>query len=137
MGGFVSRLDSKHGSVAIYAMFRKFVAALDKGQSPFVHEVFDAVQTELHEAGKQMPECTWNDDTRYMVFKKNVNSFRIENLYEKKENKKNGDEAIAADLVETNDVAPEAVDVSEEPVLPQEEPEIIYSPQSIEMTSHQ
>jgi len=52
-------------------MYEKYMEALDKNQAPFIHEIFDSIQTELQKAGKQMPECVWNDDTRYLVFKKN------------------------------------------------------------------
>merc|ERR1712150_103814 len=129
--GFVSRLDSRYGSMAIHAMFQKYMDALDNGQSPFVHEVFDEVQTELHEAGKQMPECTWNDDTRYLVFKKNKGLLhRVEAIYAKKKR----DEAIAAKFVEAN----KTTTVTEEPASsPRSDIDIVYSPQSIEMTSHQ
>jgi len=69
--GFVSRLDTRFGSFVIHSMYEKYVAALNKKESPFIHEIFDAIQRELQAAGKQMPECVWNDDTRYIVFKKN------------------------------------------------------------------
>merc|ERR1711920_1112598 len=65
--GFVSGLNSRFGSFLIYSLFEKYNEALDKGQSPFIHEVFDAIQTELQKKGKQMPESVWNDGTRYMT----------------------------------------------------------------------
>jgi len=119
--------------MAIHAMFVKYTEALDNGQSPFVHEVFDAVQTELHEAGKQMPECVWNDDTRYIVFKKNKGvSHQMHRIHSRKK-----DEVIAANVIASNTSTKTATITEEQPASPQSEVDIIYSPQSIEMTSHQ
>merc|ERR1712232_623314 len=70
--GFTSNLNKKTGSLLIYKMFNKYVDALDGRRSPFpyIHEVFDEIQTELQKEGRQLPESTWNDNTRYLVFKK-------------------------------------------------------------------
>merc|ERR1712176_868212 len=34
----------------------------------------DDIQQQMQEDGKQMPECTWNDGVRYLVFKENTKS---------------------------------------------------------------
>merc|ERR1712176_783454 len=61
-----------NGSFLIFKMFKKYIAALDGKRTPFpfIHEVFDEIQTELQQEGKQLPESVWNDGTRYLVFKK-------------------------------------------------------------------
>ncbi len=37
----------------------------------FTHEIFAEIQRELHEEGKQYPECIWNDKTGFIKFRKN------------------------------------------------------------------
>ena len=67
--GFVSKLNQEFGSFVIHSLYEKYIAALDKKESPFIHEVMDEIQTELQEKGKQLPECVWNSGIRYFVFK--------------------------------------------------------------------
>merc|ERR1712130_970474 len=69
--GFTSSLNSLTGSHLIYKMYKKYIAALDDSSKPmpFIHEIFDEIQTELQQEGKQLPECVWNDNTRYLTFK--------------------------------------------------------------------
>merc|ERR1712228_1082655 len=67
--GFVSNLNSRKGSWVIYKMYSKYMDALKLGgRTPYIHTVFDAIQTELQLDGKQLPECTWNDGIRYLTF---------------------------------------------------------------------
>merc|ERR1711997_583571 len=52
-------------------MYTKYVEALESRKStPFIHEIFDEIQKELQAEKCQLPECIWNDNTRYLVFKK-------------------------------------------------------------------
>ena len=69
--GFTSRLDSKRGSFVIREFYEKYKAMLNGIETRYLFEIFDEIQTELQEQGKQLPECVWNDGTRYIVFKKN------------------------------------------------------------------
>merc|ERR1712048_1443773 len=72
--GFTSRLNSAIGSYLIYEVYRKYRQALryrsgrDAWPMPFLHEVMDEIQTELQEAGKQLPTAMYNDGTRYLTF---------------------------------------------------------------------
>merc|ERR1712232_370523 len=72
--GFTSKLNRQIGSYLIYNMFCKYRQALqyrsrrDAWPMPFLHEVMDEIQTELQEAGKQLPTAMYNDDTRYLTF---------------------------------------------------------------------
>merc|ERR1712228_203332 len=78
--GFVSTMNSTTGSHVIYKMYSKYMDALDGKRTPFpfIHEVFDEIQAELHNDGKQLPESTWNDNTRNIIFKKrNINTKQI------------------------------------------------------------
>merc|ERR1712228_930852 len=70
--GFTSQLNPTNGSLVIYKMYSKYVDAIDGKRKPFpfVHEVFDEIQTELQAEGKQLPESVWNDNTRNIIFKK-------------------------------------------------------------------
>merc|ERR1712228_213885 len=53
----------------IYKMYSKYMDALkSRGRVPYIHAVFDAIQRELQLEGKQLPECVWNDDIRYLTF---------------------------------------------------------------------
>merc|ERR1712228_807931 len=71
--GFVNRLDRRFGSLCIHRFYQKYCSILDakKREIPFLFEVFDDIQEELQLERKQPPESKWNDDTQYIVFKKN------------------------------------------------------------------
>merc|ERR1712228_35166 len=70
--GFTSQLNPTNGSLVIYKMYNKYIDAIDGKRKPFpfIHEVFDEIQTELQAEGKQLPESVWNDNTRNIIFKK-------------------------------------------------------------------
>merc|ERR1712228_133913 len=73
--GFVSRLDRRFGSLCIHRFYQKYCSILNakKREIPFIHEIFEEIQSELQFEGKQLPEAKWNDATQYIVFKKNKN----------------------------------------------------------------
>ena len=67
-----TNLNHASGSSLIFKMYTKCMRALDIGQKrPFIHEIFDEVETELQNEGLQAPECIWNDGTRHLVLMKN------------------------------------------------------------------
>eukprot|EP01084_Bolivina_argentea_P256425 431729_1 len=66
--GFMSKIDKIVGSYLIYGFYQKYTANLDDNQGLFIHEIFDQIQEELHHDGKQLMECVWNNDTRYIKF---------------------------------------------------------------------
>merc|ERR1712228_218663 len=70
--GFTSSMNYTTGSHVIYKMYSKYIDAIDGKRKPFpfIHEVFDEIQTELQAEGKQLPESVWNDNTRNIIFKK-------------------------------------------------------------------
>ncbi len=43
---------------------------LRKTKRNFIYEIFDDIQQELHKKGKQHPTYIWNDQTRYIRFKR-------------------------------------------------------------------
>merc|ERR1712190_591971 len=71
--GFVSVLNKANGSYVVYKFYQKYCDALDNKKSgkamPFLYEIFDEIQQELQEAGKQLPEALYNADTKYLIFK--------------------------------------------------------------------
>merc|ERR1712228_1072287 len=73
--GFTSSMNHSTGSHVIYKMYTKYIDAIDGKRKPFpfIHEVFDEIQTELQAEGKQLPESVWNDNTRNIIFKKRSN----------------------------------------------------------------
>eukprot|EP01084_Bolivina_argentea_P319784 554690_1 len=78
--GFVSKLDSRTGSYLIHQFYKKYTENLDNNSVKFIHEIFDEIQAELHLAGKQHPEYTWNSGTRYIKFKPNCHTDLSSNL---------------------------------------------------------
>merc|ERR1712228_159573 len=70
--GFTSSMNYSTGSHVIYKMYNKYIDAIDGNRKPFpfIHEVFDEIQTELQAEGKQLPESVWNDNTRNIILKK-------------------------------------------------------------------
>eukprot|EP01084_Bolivina_argentea_P199140 340821_1 len=80
--GFVAKMDARFGSHVIYQFYKKYMKNLQENKRKFIHEIFDEIQNELHDDGKQLSECTWNNDTRYIVFEK----FDQSNNYEHSEN---------------------------------------------------
>merc|ERR1712129_202777 len=73
--GFVSVLNKANGSYVVYKFYQKYCEALDKKKNgnpmPFLYEIFDEIQQELQDAGKQLPESVWNTDTKYLIFASN------------------------------------------------------------------
>merc|ERR1712129_330821 len=73
--GFISVLNKANGSYVVYKFYQKYCEALDKKKNgnpmPFLYEIFDEIQQELQDAGKQLPESVWNTDTKYLIFASN------------------------------------------------------------------
>eukprot|EP01084_Bolivina_argentea_P116320 206699_1 len=98
--GFQSRLRTDIGSYAIYEFYKKTMQNLMDKERRFIHEIFDDIQTELHNRGKQHPISTWNDNTRYIRFKCNNNKQNINDS-------KNGKVELNNNSVELNTLIPD------------------------------
>jgi len=74
--GFVSKLNLDTGSYVVHQFYEKYCDALANHSkpTPFISEMFTAIQDDLQAAGKQLPEAVWNADTKYLVFGKNKNT---------------------------------------------------------------
>eukprot|EP01084_Bolivina_argentea_P036640 67761_1 len=68
---FQSKLDTTKGSYFIQNFVTIATQSLEKGNDiPFIGDIFDTIQNDLSQY-KQLPEYTWNNDTRSVLFKKN------------------------------------------------------------------
>merc|ERR1712228_582993 len=75
-------------------MYRKYMECLDKKRDLYIHEIFDAMQSEFHVNNSMPPDCMWTHDTRYLLLKKCKNKKRkavemssIDLMIEKEEEK--------------------------------------------------
>eukprot|EP01084_Bolivina_argentea_P261940 442842_1 len=68
--GFQSKLRTDIGSYVVHSFYEKTMEVVTQNKRTFIHKIFDKVQDELHRMGKQHPVCTWNEDTRYIRFKR-------------------------------------------------------------------
>merc|ERR1712228_632162 len=145
--GFTSSMNYTTGSHVIYKMYSKYIDAIDGNRRPFpfIHEVFDEIQTELQAEGKQLPESVWNDNTRNIIFKKRsepkqvVQSDAIENNQQNKPISSSirkmphspmddMNEIQLADIMQkTNDIAPESVEGNANEKTTDNEIDILYS----------
>eukprot|EP01084_Bolivina_argentea_P246495 412518_1 len=69
--GFQSRLNIQVGSYMLYSFMQKQLDNLNKNNEKYIHELFDEIQTELEQDGKQHIVAIYNDHTRYIRLKKN------------------------------------------------------------------
>ena len=70
--GFQSKLDTQRGSYVITEFTEKLRENMnDKNNKRFLFEIFEKIQSDLHDKGKQLPENTFNNGTRYIKFYKN------------------------------------------------------------------
>merc|ERR1712129_121617 len=50
--------------------YTKYCNALDsKERTPYMNRIFGEIQTELQNEGKQLPECVYNDQMEFLIFK--------------------------------------------------------------------
>merc|ERR1712228_961476 len=54
----------------------KYMECLDKKRDLYIHEIFDAMQSEFHVNNSMPPDCMWTHDTRYLLLKKCKNKKR-------------------------------------------------------------
>ena len=72
--GFQAKLDTVSGSYVITEFTQKVRENInDKHNERFLFEIFEEIQSDLHDQGKQLPENTFNNGTRYIKFDKNYN----------------------------------------------------------------
>eukprot|EP01084_Bolivina_argentea_P087850 158628_1 len=76
--GFQSKLRNDIGSYLIYFFYKKMLDILQQNKRKYIYQTFDEIQDHLHKKGKQHPTYIWNDNTRYIRFKKNNNLNRNE-----------------------------------------------------------
>merc|ERR1712228_93521 len=142
--GFTSQLNPTNGSLVIYKMYKKYLDAIDGNRKPFpfIHEVFDEIQTELQAEGKQLPESVWNDNTRNIIFKKRqaakevAKAKPIENeqqsipssIHKMPQTVNDANEIQLADVMKTkHDISPESVEGNADEKMNDNEIDILYS----------
>ncbi len=69
--GFQAKLASDIGSYVIHSFGEKTLENLTENKRKYSHTIFDEIQNELEQKGKQHPTYIWNNSTRYIRFKKN------------------------------------------------------------------
>eukprot|EP01084_Bolivina_argentea_P094423 169750_1 len=69
--GFQSKLNSEQGSYMLYSFVEKTFEDLENNGGKYMYEIFDEIQQELEEKGKQKIITTYNDRTRFIRFKPN------------------------------------------------------------------
>ncbi len=60
---------NSNGSYFITGFCEQSIDNLRSANGKFIHEIFDDIQTSLHERGKSHPKYEWNDQTNYIRFK--------------------------------------------------------------------
>eukprot|EP01084_Bolivina_argentea_P287369 493097_1 len=71
--GFQSKMDTITGSYVITKFTEKMEKNINNNNKKFLFQVFDEIQSELHEQGSQQTVNTFNNNTRYLKFVKNIN----------------------------------------------------------------
>eukprot|EP01084_Bolivina_argentea_P090370 162866_1 len=74
--GFVSKLDSRFGSYMLHGFVNKTLQDLNdekRKNTKYLYEIFDEIQQELANKGKQQIVTTYNDLTRFIKLNKNKN----------------------------------------------------------------
>eukprot|EP01083_Nonionella_stella_P039233 106707_1 len=72
--GFQSKMNSVDGSYLIYEFVKRMTKNIEDGENKFLGEIIEEIQYDLHDKGKQQITFSFNNHTRYLMFKKNVNS---------------------------------------------------------------
>ena len=70
--GFQSFLSYNKGSYMIHGFVDKMIKDLDNNKQRFIYEIFDEVQKELQELGKQQIKPVYYNGTRFIKLKRNV-----------------------------------------------------------------
>eukprot|EP01083_Nonionella_stella_P145282 454965_1 len=78
--GFQSKLLTNTGSYMIHSFYEKTMKVLTQNKRTFLDEIFEEIQDELHQEGKQLPTYTWNNHTQYIRFQRANKSTEMTNL---------------------------------------------------------
>eukprot|EP01083_Nonionella_stella_P211046 763536_1 len=76
--GFQSILSSRYGSLMLHSFVTKTFADLNENGDKCIFEIFDDIQHELAQQGKQQIVATYHDKTRYVKFKKNGEDVQVD-----------------------------------------------------------
>eukprot|EP01083_Nonionella_stella_P041337 112063_1 len=76
--GFQSKLSMARGSLMLHTFVTKTLDDLGQNGDKCIYEVFDDIQHELAQQGKQQIVATYHDKTRYVKFKKNEKDVKVE-----------------------------------------------------------
>eukprot|EP01084_Bolivina_argentea_P252490 423814_1 len=68
--GFQAKMNSIDGSYLIYEFVKRMIANVKEEKNLFLGEIFDSIQQDLHDQGKQQITAVWNNNSRYLRFKK-------------------------------------------------------------------
>ncbi len=71
--GFQAKCDLRFGSFLIYEFTQKMKQNIEKTENKTLATIFDEIQNDLHDRGKQQTTNTFNNNTRNLRFKINTN----------------------------------------------------------------
>eukprot|EP01084_Bolivina_argentea_P149434 261046_1 len=64
-------MNSLTGSYLIYEFVKRMIANIEGNKNLFLGEIFDSIQQDLHDQGKQQITSIFNNNSRYLRFKQN------------------------------------------------------------------
>eukprot|EP01084_Bolivina_argentea_P123873 219506_1 len=76
---FQAKMNNDIGSYMLYEFVTKVIDDLDNNKNQYIHQIFDDIQNELENRGKQLTTNTYNNNTGYIKFKPNKNKDDDEN----------------------------------------------------------
>ena len=72
--GFQAKIRGDRGSDFIWSFIEKVKTNIDKNENRTLQDICYEIQDKLHRDGRSLPEFTFNNSTRHVVFQKNVTS---------------------------------------------------------------
>eukprot|EP01084_Bolivina_argentea_P274001 466869_1 len=104
--GFQSKMDRNIGSYMLNAFVTRFLELETNNQHKYIYEIFDDIQEELHNRGKQHLMIAYNNNTRYVrLIKSDAKRLSVDEV---KVNKQQHDNIKMTELV---DIKEEAMDI--------------------------
>ena len=70
--GFQAKIRGDRGSDFIWSFIEKVKRNIDKNENRTLQDICYEIQDKLHREGRSLPEFTFNNATRHVVFQKNV-----------------------------------------------------------------
>ena len=81
--GFQAKMHRHNGSYLLNEFTKRMRSNCSDNNNDIDHlgRMFDKIQNELHDKGKQQTQNVFNNDTRYIIFKKNTTKLNIKNSH--------------------------------------------------------